>query len=69
MSKVYVHDGKEVVLTGRKARKSVRKKLQELVEIKPKDVTSNDTSFCKWVRRIDLYEIVEDDETESSISH
>jgi len=61
MSKTYVHDGKEVVLTGRKARKKTRSKEIELFEIKPKDVTSKDASFCKWVRMTDLYEIVEDD--------
>ena len=61
MAKTYVHDGKEVVLTGRRARKKARTREIELFEIKPKDVTSTDASFCKWVRMTDLYEIVEDD--------
>jgi hypothetical protein len=61
MSKVYVYDGKEVVLTGRKAEKKLRTKVDQLVEIKPKDISSTSSDFCKWVRLVDLYEIVEDE--------
>jgi len=60
MSKVYVHDGKEVELTGRVARRKVGRRVVEVVEIKPRGVTSPSPDFCKWVRRTDLYEIVSD---------
>ena len=61
MSKTYVHNGHEVVLTGRKAQKETRsKKIMEVVEIKPADPENG--SFKSWVQMNELYEIMEDGE-------
>ena len=58
--KVYVYDGAEVVLTGRKAQKKLRSgKISEVVEIKPADAES--ASFKKWVRQDELFEILGDE--------
>lgn len=56
----YVHEGKEVVLTGRKAQKKLRSgKSDEVVEIKP--ANPEDGSFTKWVRMGELFEIVKEE--------
>ena len=62
MTDTYVHDGIEVVLTGRKAKKQLRSgdKFDHLVEIKPAALLT--ASFFKWVRKADLYLIIEDKE-------
>ena len=64
MSKVYVHDGKEVILTGRKAKRKSRRRIVEVHEVKARGVTSDASEFCKWVKMSELYEIVEDDKEE-----
>lgn len=62
MSKSYVHDGKEVVATGRTAiRTSSRGREHVLYEVKPADMEDNDPQFCKWVKLEDLYHIREDE--------
>ena len=55
--KTYVWEGTEVVLTGRKSIKKGKTRVFELHEITPNDPELG--SFKKWVRMIDLYEIVE----------
>jgi len=45
-----------VQLTGRKAQKKLRSKIDELFEIKPTDRELG--SWAKWVRMSDLYEVV-----------
>jgi hypothetical protein len=60
MDKVYVYDGVEVILTGRKAHKKLRSgKVDEVVEIKQADEES--ASFNKWVRQSELFEIQENE--------
>jgi hypothetical protein len=60
MDKIYVYDGMEVILTGRKANKKLRSgKMNEVVEIKQADAES--ASFKKWVRQSELFEILEDE--------
>lgn len=57
-TKAYVHDGIEVVLTGRKAKKPSNVKKTEMLtlyEIEPKDKES--IQFKKWVSTRDLYTI------------
>jgi len=60
MDKTYVHDGKEVRLTGRAAKKegNGRKATTILVEIVPLECDSNDPKFCKWVQMKELSEII-----------
>lgn len=53
----YVHNGKEVVLTGRTASRKTSRAVHVLYEIKPIDVQSNDPQFCKWVKMEELYVI------------
>lgn len=53
---LYVHEGAEVILTGRKAQRTLKnKKVVELLEIKPKGLDLG--SWTKWVKEIDLYKI------------
>lgn len=55
--KTFVHEGIEVKLTGRKAKKELRGgQVDELVEISPAD--QHAPSFKKWVRMKELYEVV-----------
>ena len=66
----FVYDDTEVRLTGRKAtrempvakrrRDSSGPRTDELVEITPNDI--EDGSWTKFVRRTDLYEIIDDNE-------
>ena len=59
MSKIYVHDGAEVKLTGRMAQKALRSgKVAVVHEIEPADKES--ISFKKWVAMKELFEIVEE---------
>ena len=59
----YVHDGVEIKLTGREARKESRRRttrgtiprVEILVEITPVDVESG--TWKKWVKKEELYEI------------
>ena len=56
MSTKYVYDGKEVVLTGRIAKKKLHSgKEQILYEVQPDGVTSK--QYNKWVQMKDLFEI------------
>jgi hypothetical protein len=60
MSKIYVHEGLEVKLTGRQARKELRSgKVSIVYEIAPAD--SESISFKKWVHMKELFEILEDE--------
>jgi len=60
-TKTYVHDGREVVLTGRKAQRKTRSgKTSEVVEVKPADPETG--SFKAWVKMSELYEINSDGE-------
>jgi hypothetical protein len=62
MTKIYVHEGKEVVQTGRTAKREMRRgKVDILVEIKPKDTSSD--NFRMWVRETDLF-VIEETEDE-----
>ena len=64
--KTYIHDGKEVVLTGRKAIRPPARRgqlEQTIYEIKPLGVSSEDRNFCVWVKKEELY-IVQADEDE-----
>jgi len=59
MSKAYVHNGVEVKLTGKVAQKKLRSgKIDELHEITPRHAENG--TFKKWVRMVDLFEIVEE---------
>jgi len=61
MAKIYVHEGLEVKLTGRQARKELRSgKIDTVFEIAPADKES--ISFKKWVHMKDLFEIMEDED-------
>ena len=59
----YVHDGVEVKLTGREARKESQRRttrgrtprVEILVEIQPVDVDSG--TWKKWVKKEELFEI------------
>jgi hypothetical protein len=64
-NKTYVHDGLEVRLTGRKAKKEPREngtrlragqKTSTIHEITPTDAETG--SWKKWVKMTDLFEIV-----------
>lgn len=55
VNSTYVHNGKEVKLTGRKASKNARSKTIELVEIKPIDVDDVDNRHNTWVKMEDLF--------------
>lgn len=58
MNDSYVHNGKEVAITGRTAiRKTSRGKTLVLYEIKPIDLEEGDPKFCQWVKIEDLYHI------------
>lgn len=58
MNETYVHDGVEVILTGRQATKSKGTRTVTLVEIKPADPLAG--TFKKWVHPTDLYMIEAD---------
>jgi len=69
----YVHDGKEVYLTGRIAKSQstvVRSQAQQMVEIVPVGADLGDKTYAKWVKTTDLLIITNledqefDDETE-----
>jgi hypothetical protein len=55
----YVYEGKVWVLTGRKAVRTVGRNTQELIEIVPIDIEQPSPVFCKWVKMIELFEIVD----------
>ena len=56
MDTSFVYENGEVVKTGRRAERKVRSgKVDELVEITPKDATTG--SWKKWVREDELYEV------------
>ncbi len=65
MTDTYVHDGVEVVLTGRTALRKTKRKEYLLHEIRPSDVDSNDPKFCKWIQLSELYLIQEDINTKT----
>lgn len=63
---VYVYEGVEVILTGRHATKnlnsrrmSTRNNPDVLHEIKPK--SADNGTWTKWVRMVELYEIINPD--------
>ena len=57
-NKTYVYEGKEHVLTGRTAEKTLRsKKTKKLHEIHPADVDASNTEYNQWVSIEDLYEV------------
>lgn len=58
MTKKYVYQNAEVILTGRIAEKKLRKSTDTLYEITPLDKETG--SWKKWVRLNDLHEIVVD---------
>jgi hypothetical protein len=51
----YIHDGIEVVMTGRKAERRVGSRVAEIFEIEPADGTG---VWKKWVKLDQLYKIV-----------
>lgn len=55
MSKTYVYDNIEVTPTGRVAERTLRSKVEILVEVKPTDPENG--SWCRWARKQELYEI------------
>ncbi len=56
----YVYEGKEWVLTGREAHRSlISGKLKRLVEIRPMSVDPSDKSYNRWVEREELYTVME----------
>lgn len=59
MQKRYVYKGKEVVLTGRTASKSLRSGKEEILyETKPIDIADlSSTKYNEWVKLKDLFEI------------
>ena len=58
MNKTYLLEGVEVVFTGRHAiRKKSNDRTSELFEVTP--ANKEQGSYTKWVRKVDLYEIVE----------
>jgi len=64
MTSVYVHDGIEVVLTGRVAYRKTRgarkvdpERRPKLVEIEPKNKGNLSADLKKWVSEEELYEI------------
>jgi len=68
VSDTYVYENVEVVLTGRTADREVgretkrsKKRIDTLVEIKPKD--KEDGSWKKFVRMTDLYKIADETQT------
>lgn len=55
MTKTYIHESTEVVLTGREAVRTIGAKSHVLYEITPFDKESG--SWKKWVPFTDLYEV------------
>ncbi len=53
----FVYDGREVVLTGRKAVKETRRSKKIIVEIQPLGIGRESKSFNKWVDPKDLFQI------------
>ena len=67
ITKTYVYDGKEHIMTGRIAEKRLRsEKIKKLYEIRPNDVETGQDMYNKWVSMDDLYEVKDKDETEDS---
>lgn len=66
MTTKYVHNGKEVVLTGRTAKKKLPRSGKEEVlhEIQPEGVMSK--QYNTWVHMRDLFEITQDEQNESN---
>lgn len=64
MNKSYVHNGKEVVLTGRMAKRKPRREGERInddftqYEIRPVNVDADNNNFNEWVRMRDLLEVV-----------
>lgn len=60
MRQTYVHDGIEIVKTGKKADRPLRRgKIDQVVEITPKDPSTG--TWKKWVREVELFEIQSSD--------
>jgi hypothetical protein len=53
----FVYDGREVVLTGRKAVKETRRSKKIIVEVQPLGIGRESKSFNKWVDPKDLFHI------------
>ena len=68
--KTYVLDGVEVALTGRKAHKEWKQivrgreipRVDFIVEVKP---VSKDMDWKKWVKKEELYEVIEEKQQEN----
>lgn len=69
-NKTFVYEGKEWNLTGRTAKKAIFHKripnkqtgVMTIIEISPRGIGSNDSSFFKWVDPRELFYINEVDE-------
>jgi len=62
----YVYDGKEVVMTGRTAVKSMKSgNLKTLYEVRPVEAEPDQKMYNQWVSMDDLYVITEKDEDNS----
>jgi len=58
--KTYLLEDTEIILTGRKAQRTLRNsKIDERFEVRPADTING--SWKKWVRMTDLYEIEEEE--------
>lgn len=57
MDSQYIFNNVEVVLTGRTAKRQLKRKVDILHEIKPADPENG--SWTKWVRIVELYEITD----------
>lgn len=55
MTETYVHEGIEVIKTGRTAERKLKTKTAELVEITPFD--KEISSWKKWVDKRSLYDV------------
>jgi hypothetical protein len=61
MNDSYVYDGKEVIPTGRIAKRTTsRGRALVLIEIRPIEIEDNDPQYCKWVMQDDLF-VIQDD--------
>lgn len=75
--KTYVHDGQEWVLTGRTAvKKSIEvhrgyriPRVEKLVEIRLKDNDSSKSNWSKWVKKEELFEVVNGDDLQKKINN
>jgi hypothetical protein len=56
--KTYVYEGKEVVMTGRTASKTLRSgKISIIYEIRPANVPADQTMYNQWVAKDEVFEV------------